>query len=154
MSGFLWEQSVLPPLRVNVTARTIIMGTAASRDWQPQHHDATWAVAHSGLPDIIMNNYTMAGWVSRYITDWSGPQGRIGRLSLQMKTPVCPGDELLFSGAMKSAEVMEPDIRWMAIAVELAVSNRVVATAAVRLAVPAVPGAASAWHCPPERWQP
>ena len=154
MSGLLWQQTVLPPLRVSVTAQTIIMGAAASRDWQPQHHDAAWAVQRSNLPGIIMNNYTQAGWVSRYITDWSGPQGRIGRLSLQIKIPICPGDELVFSAAVQSVEEAQPDIRWLAIAVELAVADRVVTTASVRLALPAVPGAASAWQCPPELWQP
>ena len=29
----------LPPLRRIVSARDIAMGAAASRDWQPQHHD-------------------------------------------------------------------------------------------------------------------
>lgn len=44
----------LPPLRRIVSARDITMGAAASRDWQPQHHDIAHAQGMK-LPDIIMN---------------------------------------------------------------------------------------------------
>ena len=66
-----------------------VLGATASRDWQPQHHDKD-AAQRAGLTDIIMNNYTQAGLISRYITDWSGPIGRIGRLKFRMRRPICP----------------------------------------------------------------
>ena len=47
----------LPDLLLPVTRKLVSMGAAASRDWQPQHHDPDWA-RKAGLPDIIMNNYT------------------------------------------------------------------------------------------------
>lgn len=88
----------LPQLDLPVEARHIIMGATASRDWQPQHHDHDCAVRRMGLPDIIANTPTQTGWLSRYVTDWSGPHGRIGRLRVRMLQPVCPGDLIVLRG--------------------------------------------------------
>ena len=89
----------LPDLFLPVTRKLVSMGAAASRDWQPQHHDPDWA-REAGLPDIIMNNYTQAGLISRFVTDWSGPSGRIGRLRFAMRRPLCPVGNLTIRGAV------------------------------------------------------
>jgi acyl dehydratase len=144
----------LPPLRVLITPKHIIMGAAASRDWQPQHHDLKWATEAAGLPDIIMNNYTQAGWISRYVTDWCGPQGRIGRLRFSMRGPICPGDELVFAGQVKIIEPGADSIFWLEIGIEMTVGERTVTSATVRLAQPAATAAPSVWQCPAAAWRP
>jgi hypothetical protein len=63
---------------VPVTATTVVQGAAASRDWQPQHHDYSWA-RRVGTKDIFLNTPTQVGWLRRYITDWAGPASRLGR---------------------------------------------------------------------------
>jgi len=68
----------LPELPVRITATTIVLGASATRDWQPQHHDHAWAVHRAGTRDIFMNTPTQAGWISRYITDWTGPTAGSG----------------------------------------------------------------------------
>jgi 3-oxo-4,17-pregnadiene-20-carboxyl-CoA hydratase beta subunit len=144
----------LPPLRITITPKKIIMGAAASRDWQPQHHDTQWAQQSANLPNIIMNNYTQAGWISRYITDWSGAEGRIGRLRFSMRQPICPGDDLLFSGTIKTIEPSGHAFFWLKIDIEIAVAERVVTSASVRLALPASADAPSVWRCPASAWKP
>jgi acyl dehydratase len=121
----------LPELAVDVTARTVIMGASSSRDWQPQHHDHAWAVERAGTRDIFLNTPNQAGWIERYLTDWTGPQGRLGRLRFRMKRPVCPGDRLVFSGVVTNAEP-----GWADLDVTLTVGETVVTECTARVAVP------------------
>lgn len=144
----------LPPLTVAVTPRMIIMGAATSRDWQPQHHDMAWATGSAGLPNIIMNNYTQAGWICRYITDWCGADGRIGRLRFSMKQPICPGDELLFAGSIKALEPGNDAMFWVEIDVQITAGGQLATTASIRLALPGSKDAPSVWRCPAARWRP
>lgn len=154
MSADLAAQSRLPELSVTVTPRMIIQGAIASRDWQPQHHDVSWAVGHAGLPGIIMNNYTQAGWISRYVTDWCGPRGRIGRMRFSMRSPICPGDEMRIAGVIRSIERDAAGFDWVDIAIEITVGSRTATTASVRLALPSEADKAAAWRCAPAAWQP
>ena len=144
----------LPLLRIQITAKTIVMGASASRDWQPQHHDAIWARSNANLPAIIMNNYTQAGLISRYVTDWTGPDGRIGRLKFKMRKPICPGDELLFNGSITQVTKTIYRFSWLDLAVDMSVDDVAVTTAQLRLALPTAVNAASPWKCPSAQWVP
>jgi acyl dehydratase len=87
----------LPALRVTMTAQKIISAAAATRDWQPIHHDHEIAIK-SGLRGIILNAPSQAGWISKYITDWAGSKAQIKRLAFKMKDSLCPGDEMVING--------------------------------------------------------
>jgi acyl dehydratase len=52
----------LPELRVMMTTQKIISAAAATRDWQPIHHDHDIAIK-SGLRGIILNSPSQAGWI-------------------------------------------------------------------------------------------
>jgi acyl dehydratase len=143
----------LPPLTLDITTRMIVMGATASRDWQPQHHDPA-AAAAAGLPGIIMNNYAQAGLISRYVTDWTGPHGRIGRLRFAMKRPLCPGASALLQGVVVDLAPGGPDLLWVEIDLEIKVAETVATTASVRVALPAASDAASPWQCPAAAWRP
>lgn len=87
----------LPELRVQMTAQKIISAAAATRDWQPIHHDHE-AALKAGLRGVILNSPSQAGWISKYITDWAGSQTQIKRMSFKMKDSICPGDEMTVNG--------------------------------------------------------
>jgi acyl dehydratase len=87
----------LPELRITMSAQKIISAAAATRDWQPIHHDHEIAIK-SGLRGIILNAPSQAGWISKYITDWTGSQTQIKRLAFKMKDAICPGDEMTING--------------------------------------------------------
>lgn len=87
----------LPVLQVTMTAQKIISAAAATRDWQPIHHDHEMAIK-SGLRGIILNTPSQAGWISKYITDWAGSQAQIKRLAFKMKDSICPNDEMTITG--------------------------------------------------------
>lgn len=143
----------LPPLTLPVTTRLIVMGATASRDWQPQHHDPAAATA-AGLPGIIMNNYTQAGLISRYVTDWTGPRGRIGRLRFSMKRPLCPGADAVLQGVVVDLIPQGAGLLWAEIDIEIAANGSVATSASVRVALPPEPGSPSPWQCPPADWTP
>jgi acyl dehydratase len=136
----------LPTMEVPITARMIVFGAAASRDWQPQHHDHRWAVERAGTRDIFLNTPTLAGWLERYLTDWTGPYGRLGRLTFKMRKPMCVGDTLVFDGMVDSIET-----GWVNLALQLTVEGEVATEGTARVAMPARDGE-NPWQR--ERWEP
>lgn len=144
----------LPPLMLTVTARHIVAGAAASRDWQPQHHDRAQAGA-MGLPDIIANTPTQAGWLCRYATDWSGPRGRIGRSRLRMLQPVCPGAVLTMTGRLAALRRAEQGWWWAWLTLELRPSagGELLSAGELVLALPSQAGL-QPWAAGAEQWHP
>ena len=71
-----------PTLDYEVTATTVVLGALATRDWRPMHHDKDFAVNRNGTQDIFLNTPNQAAWFERYLTDWTGPHGRLGRVDL------------------------------------------------------------------------
>src|SRR5207248_3459277 len=90
----------LPPLRYDVSATTVVLGALATRDWRPQHHDYHFATERNGVRDIFLNAPNQAAWFERYVTDWTGPRGRLGRMRFRMKGSVFPGDTMVFTGVV------------------------------------------------------
>jgi len=126
----------LPVLELPVTARTVVMGASSSRDWQPQHHDHAWATTRAGTKDIFLNTPNQAGWIERYLTDWTGPHGRLGRMQFRMRRPVYPGETLVFGGVVKDASVDDRGCGWVELEVRLSVGSDVATEASARVAVP------------------
>jgi acyl dehydratase len=126
----------LPVLELKVTARTVVMGASSSRDWQPQHHDHEWATTRAGTKDIFLNTPNQAGFIERYLTDWTGPHGRLGRMKFRMRRPVYPGETLVFSGTVRNTAVDELGCAWVDVDIELTVDSEVATEASARLAIP------------------
>ncbi len=91
------EGEQLPMLIKEVTATTVIYGALASRDFMPVHHDRDFA-QKQGMKDIFMNSPITGGWISRYLTDWTGPEAALKKISMQFGRPCHPGDRLSWSG--------------------------------------------------------
>jgi acyl dehydratase len=136
----LWGDVVagdaVPELRYDVTATTVVLGALASRDWRPMHHDKDFAVERNGTRDIFLNTPNQAAWFERYLTDWTGPHGRLGQVTFRMKGSVFPGDTMMLTGTVEGTEVDEAGCGWVAVAIELAVDGDVKTTCSARVAVP------------------
>jgi acyl dehydratase len=87
----------LPDLVVPISSTQIIAGAMASRDYYPVHHDVHFAQA-AGSPDVLMNILTSNGLVGRFVTDWSGPNSVIERISIRLGVPNYVGDTMTLSG--------------------------------------------------------
>ena len=94
----------LPGLDVPLTPAIIVGGAIASRDFTPVHHDRGYAESQ-GLSDVIMNILTTNGYVSRYVTDWAGPDAVVKEVSIKLGAPNMPGDTMKMSGKVVSADV-------------------------------------------------
>lgn len=153
MLGEVTAGDRLPPLSYDVTATTIVLGALAARDWRPMHHDHDFAVNRNGTRDIFMNTPNQAAWFERYLTDWSGPKGRLGRMKFRMHGSVFPGDTMVLTGTVNEVSTDETGCGWAAIDVELAVDGDVKTTCAARIALP-VTGEDNPWERRGELWKP
>src|SRR3954453_5444151 len=95
----------LPALSYDVTATTVVVGALATRDWRPQHHDYHFATERNGGRDIFINPPNQGARVERYLTDWTGPRGRLGKVGFRMKTSVFPGDTMTLRGTVTDVAV-------------------------------------------------
>ena len=97
------QGDALPDLDLPITATMVVGGALASRDYTPVHHDAGAARAQ-GLPDVFMNILTTNGLVSRYVTDWSGPDTVVRGIWTKLGGPNLPGDTLKLRGKVLGIE--------------------------------------------------
>ena len=144
---------VLPALHYKVTATTVVLGALATRDWRPMHHDKDFAVERNGTKDIFLNTPNQAAWFERYLTDWTGPHGRLGRVTFRMKGSVFPGDTMTLGGVVTAVEVDEVGCGFVTVDVTLSVDRDVKTTCTARIALPVSEGD-NPWARRGDEWRP
>lgn len=142
----------LPVLEKDVKPVTVVLGAMASRDWRPQHHDYKFATENNGLQDIFMNTPNLAAWFERYLTDWTGPKGRLGRIKFRMKDSIFPGDTMRFAGKVTGVEEAG-EVSWVDVAIELTAGEKDCVGCEARIAVPNSPEA-NPWKLAGDDWKP
>ena len=75
--------------------------------------------------------------VERYITDWTGPKGRLGRMKFKMKRPVFPGDTMVFNGRVVKTFADDAGCQWVELEVTVSVDGQVNTECQARVAIPA-----------------
>jgi hypothetical protein len=128
--------AALPVLSVDVSATTVILGALASRDWRPMHHDRDFAQKRNGVRDIFMNTPNQAAWFERYLTDWTGPRGRLARVKFGMQDSVFVGDRMELSGVVEKVDTDERGCGFVDVKVTLQADGRTATTCQARIAVP------------------
>ncbi|MGZ4691191.1 MAG: MaoC/PaaZ C-terminal domain-containing protein [Acidimicrobiia bacterium] len=130
------EGDALPELSYPVTATTVVLGALATRDWRPMHHDHDFAVNRNGTRDIFLNTPNQAAWFERYVTDWTGPKGRLGRMKFRMRGSVFPGDTMVMRAIVESVETDDAGCGWATLLVTLSVGDELKTDCSVRVALP------------------
>ena len=143
----------VPSLSYDVTTTTVVLGALASRDWRPMHHDKDFAVNRNGTKDVFMNTPNQAAWFERYVTDWTGPYGRLGRMSFRMRGSVFPGDTMVFDAVVDDVGIDDVGCGWVGLAITVSVDGDVKTTCDARVAIP-VDAGDNPWARRSERWQP
>ena len=143
----------LAPLDHEVTATTVVLGALASRDWRPMHHDYDFAVNRNGTQDIFLNTPNLAAWFERYVTDWTGPTGRLGRMTFAMSDSVFPGDTMAIRGTVTDTEVADDGCGWVDLSIDLTVGDRLCASCQARVALP-VENGDNPWDRRGDNWNP
>jgi acyl dehydratase len=143
----------LPELAYDVTATTVVLGALASRDWRPMHHDHDFAVNRNGTRDIFLNTPNQAAWFERYVTDWTGPKGRLGRMRFRMKGSVFPNDRMVFTATVDDVSTDDAGCGWASLLVTLAVDGQTKTDCAVRVALP-TSADDNPWARAGDQWKP
>ncbi len=143
----------LPPLHHDVTATTVVLGALASRDWRPMHHDRDFAVHRNGTRDIFLNTPNLAHWFERYVTDWTGPYGRLGRMTFRMLGSVFPGDTMVFRGRVTDVGTDDAGCGWVGLELEVSVADERKVSCRARVAIPTGEGD-NPWDRRGEQWRP
>jgi hypothetical protein len=126
----------LPELAYDVTATTVVLGALATRDWRPMHHDVDFAVTRNGIRNIFLNTPNQQAWFERYLTDWTGPHGRLGRMTFRMLTSVFPDDRMVFTGTVEDVSTDDIGCSWAAVSVVLRAGDHVATSCTARIALP------------------
>ena len=143
----------LPTFSYGVTATTVILGAMASRDWRPMHHDRDFAIHRNGTKDIFLNTPNQSTWFERYVTDWTGPKGRLGKMKFRMKDSVYPHDHMLFRGHVTEVETDDAGCTWATLEINLSVEEKTVTDCTVRVAIPSDDND-NPWTRKGDQWKP
>jgi acyl dehydratase len=143
----------VPELAYPVTATTVVLGALASRDWRPMHHDHDFAVNRNGTQDIFLNTPNQAAWFERYLTDWAGPTGRLGRMKFRMKGSVFPGDVMVLRGVVDAVRTDGAGCGWASLRLSLEVDGDVKTECTATIALP-VDANDNPWRRRGDAWQP
>jgi acyl dehydratase len=143
----------LPELAIDVSATTVVLGALASRDFRPMHHDKDFAVGRNGVRNIFINTPHNAAYFERYITDWTGPKGRLGKIQFRMKDSVFPGDTMVFHGKVEQVGKDAAGCGWVDLSVWLSVGDETTTECTARIAVPTAADD-NPWKRRGEQWRP
>jgi hypothetical protein len=87
----------IPPLEFPVPLKQFVLAVAATRDFYEVHHDDTYAQT-LGASGMYIGTHFMQGLIGRFVTDWSGPDGRMRSLRLTPFERNHPGDVIRVDG--------------------------------------------------------
>lgn len=93
----------LPALEIEITTGLIVSTALATRDFEPVHHDKAVAQA-TGLPDVFMNILTSQSFMTRFVTDWSGPEAVVKSVDIRLGAPNVPGMVMTVTGQVQAKD--------------------------------------------------
>ncbi len=93
------EGDAVPPFVVENLSRTdIVRYAGASGDFNPMHHDQTFA-EKAGLPTVFAHGMLNAGFVSKCVSDYVGREN-LRKFKVRFATRVWPGDTITCKGTV------------------------------------------------------
>lgn len=100
---------VVTPMDIELT-HTIVAATAiASMDFMPVHHDKDYALSQFA-PDAFLNILSTNGFVSKFLTDWAGPDTWVKNINIKLGVPAVPHQTLRFSGEVLSKAELQDKV--------------------------------------------
>ena len=91
------EGEIVPSISLELTRDRMVMIVCGTRDIFPLHHDMDFALA-SGYKAPAAPIAFIQGFIGRCLTDWTGPTGKIRKISLVLHSPNYQGDTISVSG--------------------------------------------------------
>ncbi|HQQ75575.1 MAG TPA: MaoC/PaaZ C-terminal domain-containing protein [Pseudomonadales bacterium] len=91
----------ITPMDIPLTHTMIAATAIASMDFMPVHHDKDYALSQFA-PDAFLNILSSNGFVSKFLTDWAGPDAWVKKISIKLGVPAVPHQVLKFTGEVLS----------------------------------------------------
>ena len=107
----------------------------------------------NGTRDIFLNTPNQAAWFERFVTDWTGPTGRLGRLRFKMRKPIFPGDTMVIEGVVRDVSVDVVGCGWVELDLTIRVGDVICTESEAKVAVPTSPDD-NPWRRHGDRWTP
>jgi acyl dehydratase len=85
----------------NLSRTQIVQYAGASGDFNPIHHDETFATKAAGYPSVFAHGMLTMGMTGRLLTDWLG-DGVLTEYGVRFVKQVWPGDSLTAKGTVKA----------------------------------------------------
>jgi hydroxyacyl-ACP dehydratase HTD2-like protein with hotdog domain len=86
------------PQVVTLDERQMFFFSAAMYNGHRIHYDLRWARDVEGYPDLVVSGTHQASLLTKLVTDWMGPNGRLVCFSTQNRGSAFVGDVLRFVG--------------------------------------------------------
>ncbi|MGJ3507981.1 hypothetical protein [Enemella sp. A6] len=100
----------ITPLVVTCDQTQLFLFSAATYNAHRIHYDKSWA-ADEGYPEVLVQGPLQAGLLSRAVTDWIGPEGRLVKFGTQNRAVAHPGEELTFGGTVTEIDDSTGEVR-------------------------------------------
>jgi acyl dehydratase len=91
------EGNIVPGASLELTRDRTVMIVCGTRDIFPLHHDKDFALA-SGYKAPAVPIAFLQGFLGRCLTDWTGPTGKIRKISLVLNSPNYQGETISVTG--------------------------------------------------------
>lgn len=93
----------LPVMPKSATEAQLFLYSAASFNPHRIHYDHAYA-EFEGHPDILVHGPLQGSWLTQFLTDWAGPQGRLLNVNWQNRASAFPNQDLEFHGTVTSVD--------------------------------------------------
>ena len=90
----------MPTLVMPITVTRCVFMASASRDFAPQHHNTWYSHNKSRTREMFLGTHFNLGMLSRFMTDYGGPESSVRRIQLQMRRTVGAGEDYRMSGVI------------------------------------------------------
>jgi hydroxyacyl-ACP dehydratase HTD2-like protein with hotdog domain len=91
--------AVVPPLVNTPTAVTLFRFSAVTWNAHRIHYDREYAQTE-GHPGVLVQAHMHGAWLTRMLTDWMGPRGRLLSIEWKNRRRAMPSDVLTCTGAV------------------------------------------------------
>ncbi len=91
------------------------------------------------MRDIFLNSPNQGAWLERFVTDWTGPKGRLGRLRFKMRKPIFPGDTMVLEGIVRDVSVDDTGCGWVELDLTIRVGDVTCTESEAKVAIPTSP---------------
>jgi acyl dehydratase len=122
----------LPVVLKRASRSQLFLYSAAT--WNPHriHYDKDYA-ATEGHPDVLVHGPLQGAWITQYLTDWAGPQGRLVAASWQHRRSAFPDVDYELRGTVVAVDPDTGDVAIEATEQTLEGERLIPVTAVVRL---------------------